>query len=154
MAFLYDLLKLEEENQVAVTCAVAVFVPSGKVLLVHPTGAGYFNAWSLPKGIKDKGEGKIEAAARELWEETGLEVDKFELKDHGVFDYLAKKRYHLFSVQWKEEIDVKKLKCTTTFSRNGKEEVEVDKFMLASFSDAVKFLNKKQAAIFESTFRV
>ncbi|HEY1942655.1 MAG TPA: NUDIX domain-containing protein [Roseiarcus sp.] len=49
------------------------------VLLVHPGGPFWakkdIGAWSIPKGIAAEGEAPLTAAARELFEETGLRVD-------------------------------------------------------------------------------
>jgi 8-oxo-dGTP diphosphatase len=42
-----------------------------KVLLIH---RGRYDDWSWPKGKLDKGEGVVEAAVREIKEETGLKV--------------------------------------------------------------------------------
>lgn len=39
--------------------------------------------WTLPSGHADEGETMIEAALRELFEETGLRVTIFELKEMG-----------------------------------------------------------------------
>ena len=44
-----------------------VFNPQGQVLLIHRRGY-----WDLPKGKKDPGESTIQAAVREVSEETGL----------------------------------------------------------------------------------
>jgi len=40
----------------------------GKVLVVNQHG----NSWSLPKGHIEEGENKIEAAKREIYEESGI----------------------------------------------------------------------------------
>ena len=44
-----------------------VFNKKGEILMIHRRGF-----WDLPKGKIDKGEGKKEAAVREVQEETGL----------------------------------------------------------------------------------
>lgn len=54
--------------------AVCVIARDGKVLMIRRgTDLGY-GLWSLPGGYVDRGEVVESAAAREAWEETGLEV--------------------------------------------------------------------------------
>lgn len=141
-----------EELKTRVTCGVAIFTQDKRILLVHPTGAGYLAAWSLPKGLCDTGETDAEAAIREVREETSLDIKGAKLVDHGVHAYIKHKAYHLFSTEV-PTIDVKTLKCQVTFEHDGKQIVEVDKFMLADHTYALELLNKKQAEIFKSVFK-
>ena len=50
-----------------------------EVLLVHPGGPFWMNkdagAWSIPKGGMEEGESMLDAAKRELEEETGMTTD-------------------------------------------------------------------------------
>jgi len=59
----------------AFTCDTVVFagpVSARKVLLVKRGAAPFQGAWALPGGFVDEGERVVEAARRELAEETGL----------------------------------------------------------------------------------
>ena len=59
------------DPKVAVICIVP---RNGKVLMIRrSTDLGY-GLWGLPGGYVDRGEVVEVAAAREVWEETGLEV--------------------------------------------------------------------------------
>src|SRR5438105_10507018 len=53
--------------------------PEFEFFLVHPGGPFWakkdVGAWSIPKGLYEKGEPPLEAAKREFAEETGLSVD-------------------------------------------------------------------------------
>lgn len=60
-----------------------------KVLLIlHKEG----NHWGFPKGRSEKGEEPIEAAIRELKEETGLHVDEVLKKDPFVERYQFRRK--------------------------------------------------------------
>lgn len=63
----------------AVSAGILLYrsVDSGtEVLLVHPGGPFWAKkneaAWSIPKGLVDPGEDHLDAAKRELFEETGV----------------------------------------------------------------------------------
>ena len=64
------------DPKVAVICIVP---RDGKVLMIRRgTDQGY-GLWGLPGGYVDRGEVVEAAAAREVWEETGLKVEIGEL---------------------------------------------------------------------------
>ena len=59
----------------AIATVVAVLISDDRVLLVergHPPAVG---KWSFPGGVIKAGEGLVEAAKRELKEETGIEAE-------------------------------------------------------------------------------
>lgn len=91
-----------------ITCALVVESPDG-ILICHPTGSGLGRdgdgrVWSFPKGLPDDGERHDNAAARECFEETGLDLRGLEssFEDFGVWPYLKKKDIHFFKtrVEW------------------------------------------------------
>jgi len=49
--------------------------PDNKILVVNQHG----NSWSLPKGHVEKGETKIQAAKREIYEESGIKINNLKL---------------------------------------------------------------------------
>lgn len=81
----------------AVGAAAAVLIINNKILLVkrkYPPGLG---KWSVPGGVIEAGEKLIEAAKRELREETGLEADPIGILwviNNIVYDRNEKVLYH------------------------------------------------------------
>ena len=55
--------------------ATAVVEREGRVLLIKRGNQPGYGLWSMPGGYVDRGEVVEEAAAREVWEETGLRVE-------------------------------------------------------------------------------
>lgn len=52
-----------------------VISSNNHIVLVNQHG----NSWSLPKGHVEEGEEEIDAAKREIYEETGIEIDNLKL---------------------------------------------------------------------------
>ena len=73
------------------------------------------NTLDLPKGKVEAGEKFDEAAVREVFEETGIVLDKTKLEFFGVFEYKTRKDLALFRYYAEDPIDISKLSCSTTF---------------------------------------
>ncbi|MSQ06011.1 MAG: NUDIX domain-containing protein [Dehalococcoidia bacterium] len=54
--------------------ATAIVHREGQVLLIRRANEVGYGLWSMPGGYVDRGEAAEDAAVREAWEETGLEV--------------------------------------------------------------------------------
>ena len=64
--------RLGKEGQLRIGCSATIFDKAReKVLLTQRADNG---RWCLPSGAMEAGESAAEACAREVWEETGLEV--------------------------------------------------------------------------------
>ena len=60
-----------------------VIGPNNKIVVVNQNN----DSWSLPKGHVEKGEKILQAAKREIHEETGLDINKLKLiKKLGVYE--------------------------------------------------------------------
>ncbi|MGI4720544.1 MAG: NUDIX hydrolase [Janthinobacterium lividum] len=97
----------------SVSCGTLVVNPRRELLLCHVTGTA---RWDIPKGLRDPGETELEAALRELREETGLLFEPGALRELGPFAYRRDKRLHLFMARCGPELDsLDHLHCSTTF---------------------------------------
>lgn len=70
--FEYDPFK----DKVRVSGGIVLILNGSKILLVHPSKSKWYGTYSVPKGGVNEGESEIDAAIRELWEETSLVITK------------------------------------------------------------------------------
>ena len=115
-----------------VSCGTLVLNSDGCLLLGHVTGTA---AWDIPKGMQDPGETTLEAAMRELFEESGAVFAPERYVELGEFDYRRDKRLHLYRVEAGDELgDLGTLACTSWFPhyKTGKPTLEMDGFRWAS----------------------
>jgi 8-oxo-dGTP pyrophosphatase MutT (NUDIX family) len=68
----YDDPAAPKANSIVVAVTAAVRNPRGELLLIERTDNGL---WALPGGGQDLGESVVEAARREVREETGIDVE-------------------------------------------------------------------------------
>lgn len=126
---------------------------TNRMLLVHATN-GRWNHWSIPKGVGDIGESSIDAAFRELNEETNVDLYKL-MKQHGYeYHYLGIKPYksgkkqlegHLFKIKSnlsEQELD---LKCESMITDTNTP--ECDKFEWYDIPEALKTIHSAQAEL-------
>jgi len=76
--------------------------PNGEILVVNQRGT----SWSLPKGHIDRGEDALEAAKREIYEESGVRdleflkelgsYERFKIGEHGGDDRRELKKITMF----------------------------------------------------------
>ena len=78
----YDDPAAPKANSIVVAVTAAVRNDRGELLLIERTDNGL---WALPGGAQDIGESVVQAAQREVHEETGLAVDITRLS--GIYSY-------------------------------------------------------------------
>jgi 8-oxo-dGTP pyrophosphatase MutT (NUDIX family) len=130
----------------AAKTSCGVVVGDGEHLLLgHATRSP---RWDIPKGEADPGEDFATAAARELYEETGLSVAPGELTVLGIHAYLRGKDLALFA--WRPPVmpDPGSLVCHSTFALpNGTRLPEFDRFALFSWDEALGRVGKNMARV-------
>ncbi|RJF96825.1 NUDIX hydrolase [Noviherbaspirillum cavernae] len=130
----------------ATSCGTLVINARGELLLCHVTGQAH---WDIPKGLRDPGESALDAARRELREETGLQFEAGEFEDIGNFDYRRDKRLHLFRVRAPQDMDsLAHLICTSHFPHHitGRPTPEMDDFRWAVREDISRLCAPRMAA--------
>lgn len=118
-----------------------------QLLLCHVTGHPQYD---LPKGGRDQGETSLQAACRELLEETGLVLDSSLFEDLGEFHYTGSKRLHLFKVRAPADLtSLDHLVCTSHFRhfQSGLMCPEMDGYRWASRDEIPALCTKVMAAM-------
>lgn len=134
-----------------VSCGVILLDSKGRVLLAHATDTTH---WDIPKGQGEEGEAPIDAALRELREETGIAVVPERLKDLGRFSYRRDKDLHLFAARVADgEVDPAQCVCTSMFPsrRDGSMIPEMDAFRWATPSELPQYASRSLTRLFETT---
>lgn len=103
MAIILHGERIAAQGRLSIGCSACLFDDSGrKILLTRRTDNG---RWCLPGGMMDPGESVAEACAREVREETGLEVQVTRLigvysSPDRLLTYADGNKYHLVSLHF------------------------------------------------------
>lgn len=130
-----------------ITCGT--IVTDGKnILLGHSTGNMH---WDIPKGMLDSGETVIQAAQRELFEETGIKAEIHNLIFLHQQKYTKEKEICLFLLKYDKLPDIKNIKCHSMVYPEGKEPFpELDRFEYISFEKTEKYMTKRLHTILQN----
>lgn len=108
-----DVAEIETPSEIQTSCGTLVTNNKRQLLLCRATNMGH---WDIPKGRMDPGELPLEAAMREMREETGLVFDANLFEEIGNFEYRWDKRLHLFRLRAPETlVTLDHLVCTSHF---------------------------------------
>lgn len=123
-----------------------VVVTDGAELLLGRFTRG--TLWDIPKGLAERGEDFAIAAARELREETGLEVPVAALRPLGLHRYRPGKDLALFLWQKAAMPDPATLRCTSFFrARDGAWLPELEEFAVLPWEAALRLVGRNLARV-------
>lgn len=129
----------------SVTSCGVIVAAGDRILLGQATGSP---GWDIPKGVAEDGEDWLEAAARELREETGLHTAPASLRPLGRFDYLPRKDLALFTWRPVPAPDPAVLRCTSMARTNdGRLIPELSRFALLPWHEALARVGKNMARV-------
>jgi len=122
------------------TCGIFIIDNNKNILICRATGT---DSWSIPKGHPEIGESFIEAAIRETLEETGINLkDKKDLLTLIGSEIYKSKKKKLISYYLKiDNIDFKKLKCTSFFANN---KPEIAEYKIVNYDEAMVLIHETQ----------
>jgi ADP-ribose pyrophosphatase YjhB (NUDIX family) len=127
-----------------VTCGIYFIDKNGLLLVCKATGGG----WSIPKGLLEPDESLYDAAKRELFEETNVDLHQYVFKQ---FCMLPERKYKKrnkklisYAVQVNVEHENIMLRCNSFFIRNGKQFPEIESFAWATLESAENLLHESQ----------
>lgn len=116
-----------------------IIVCDSRILLCHPTNAGF--RWDIPKGIAEENEDHLDAAKRELLEETGVSFNG-DIIDLGCHQYQKNKNLHLFYMKV-DNIPIKEMECKSMVkNKNGPDFPEMDDYKRCSFDKIESHVGK------------
>lgn len=125
------------------------------ILIGHPTGH-YDNVWSIPKGKIESGEDYLDAALRECYEETNVDLrpylpcNYYELNKE-VYKHKKKELYPFVIFQRDIDVDFNsfELKCNSFVDKDSKYNAglpEMDDFRWVTIEEAKLLLHHTQSA--------
>jgi 8-oxo-dGTP pyrophosphatase MutT (NUDIX family) len=132
------------ESKIKKSAGVIIILRNEKVLLCHPTKSKWFGSYSFPKGGIEEGESTLDAALRELREETSVVIDKSKisnLKDPIIVDYLNKKgtKYKTITLYTVYINDLSEIDLTS-------EVIDLERLQVEEI-DWAGFLSKSEASV-------
>lgn len=119
--------------------SAGVIVTNGEQIVLGRVTNSKF--WDIPKGRLDAGEVAIQAAVRELREETGLMVHAQDLITLGIYNYKPHKDLHVFLWCVPHMPDPQHMHCDSKFQGPQGWQPELDAFALVHWQDLAKYCN-------------
>lgn len=138
-----------------ISCGIIFQDIDNNILIVRPTNSYYYQ---IPKGIMDNNESYWNAAKRESYEETGIDLKNYDIINSeilGQFKYLKHKDLYLFRLTLYNLPDIKELHCKSIFYNKIKKvkEPEVDEYRIINIKDYSRWLNKNLVKVFDKIYK-
>ncbi|MFL5752227.1 MAG: NUDIX domain-containing protein [Bacteroidia bacterium] len=129
----------------AVTCGVYLYsIRLKKILACHATRSPW-NAWSIPKGLKEETEDAYQSALRELEEETGIDPDALSVLELHRFPSVKYKKQNKilesFLILTDAVYETGQLSCSTLVNNSFP---EIDKWKWISPETEASLLHESQ----------
>ncbi len=145
-------IKLKKMDKVVTAAGVFFINRENQVLICHPTNHDK-NSWSIPKGKVEKAEYSLDAAVRETYEETNIDlsnyIDEF-IKLETQFYKHKKKKLHPYVIFEKTCIGLYStkfdLKCNSNVPEDRGGFPEMDDYKWVSIDEARNLLHPTQVA--------
>ncbi|HSH67293.1 MAG TPA: NUDIX hydrolase [Bacteroidia bacterium] len=128
-----------------ITCGIFLYSSrQNKLLVCHATNSPW-NNWSVPKGLKDEGEDAYSAAIRELFEETGIDIQELNISLKHTLDPVKYQKQNKilesFLLVTDSDLSEQKFIC---YSLTEKGFPEVDKWKWVLPDEAAHLLHESQ----------
>ena len=138
------------------TSGILIIDKDNRILICHPTNHPK-NVWSIPKGKVNDGESIMDAAIRETFEETNINLSFFQCitpLEPQTYTH-KKKRLHPFLYLEKMNPKIKihefEIKCNSNVEPEKGGFPEMDDFKWVSFDEAKKLLHNTQVKALEES---
>jgi 8-oxo-dGTP pyrophosphatase MutT (NUDIX family) len=137
-----------------ITCGVFLINKNRRILICHPTN-NKPHTWSIPKGKLEENESMLEAAIRETYEETNIDLNDrsfFVVHRLNPVNYRHKKKI-LYPFLFVETIDSiidwgsVEIKCNSRVSIERGGFLEMDEYKWVGIEDAKKVLHETQVKV-------
>ena len=144
------------------TCGIFLINKHKQILIGHPTGMSN-RLWSIPKGIKNSCETVLNAAWREVYEETGIGRDEIIRRGYmfrramlGCAVYREKEKQLVAFAYGFNGVLTKKPICDSTFycKVENRRLPEVDRWRWVHYKTAFKYLNETQQTLLNSAIKL
>ena len=128
-----------------ITCGIVIINKDGDILACHPNGNKKDMDYDIPKGCAEEDEEDIQAALRELNEETSIILKESNLIDCGVYPHNKTKNIHIYLYKTEKFPILEDLKCTSLCTKWGGYQVpEVNYYSIIKKNERNKFMRVLQ----------